>query len=201
MKIRNPATDQWIVIGSGPATFKHLHVFVADTVSGANIALAVRDTDIPVLLKPASGSVVPTGATGATAYEYFVTAFNADGETEPLVLSVISNGNATLDETNYHTISWDASAGATGYNVYVLSAGVWRKIVVASGTTTINDGSWVLSPVAPWLNMSQVVMLLDFERLNASSIFQMDSNVALAENEQLVFATTNSLVNLYGRVE
>lgn len=202
VKLRNPATDQWLDLLAGKAQIlKYLQVFNVDKTAQADIALAIMDMTITPLAKPASGSLVPTGATGAKKYEYFVTAFNANGETEPLVLTAVEDGAVSLDgTTNYHTITWDAAAGATKYVVYCReNETLWRVKEVESGTSAVNDGTWNLAYAPPWLNMTNITCLLDFERLAIGGLLQMASDVEIRADEKIVFATTNSFVNLYCR--
>lgn len=78
------------------------------TVANAAAAIAV----------PAEPTVTPTGTGGSTTWHYEITAYNANGETSPSVIRTITNGNATLNGTNYNAVSWSADTGATGYNVY-----------------------------------------------------------------------------------
>ena len=75
-------------------------------------------TTYTALATPANLTVTPTGATGATRYSYRVSGFNASGETLAIASVAITNGNATLDTTNYNALNWNDLAGATGYNVY-----------------------------------------------------------------------------------
>jgi len=199
--LRNPAVDQWLDVCTGPAILRYLHVFNVDKLQGADIALAVRDTSITELPAPASGSVVPTGETGPRPYEYFVTAINGDGETEPFELGSIENGAILLDDTgNYHTVSWDAVPGASAYAVYVReNHTLWKRKLETSGTSLVNDGSWNLAYSPPWLNMTTITCLLDYENLGAGAILQTTFDAEIATGEKIVFATTNSLVNLLAR--
>ena len=200
--LRNPTTDAWLDLVAGPCRLRYLHVFNVDKKSAADIALAVADTTITPLSKPASGTVTPTGATGTTKYEYYVTASDANGETEPLFLGEITDGASSLNETtDYHTISWDAVGGATQYHVYVRVSGtVWYK-ASTTDTSIINDGSWNIAYTPPWLNMTNITCLLDYERLASGAILQMSLDLEITDTEKIVFATTNSLVNLAARYE
>lgn len=199
--LRNPAVDQWLDVCAGPAILRYLHVFNVDKTTGADIALAVKDTSITELPKPASGSVVPTGDTGSRPYEYFVTAINGDGETDPLEVGSVENGATELDGTNnYHTVSWDAVTGATSYAVYVReNHTLWKRKLVTSGTSIINDGLWNLAYSPPWLNMTTITCLLDYENLGVGAILQATFDAEIAAGEKIVFATTSSLVNVLAR--
>ncbi len=198
--LRNPVTDQWVGICSGPARLRYLHLFNADPESVAHVALAVKDTSITELEKPANGAVAPTGNNGSISYEYFVTAINANGETDPLEIEAISDGSSVLDENNYHTVSWDAVPDSTAYAVYVRESGtLWKRKLVESGTSVVNDGTWNVAYPPSWLNMTAINCLLDHEQLASGSILQVTYDAEIAADEAIVFATTNSLVHLLAR--
>ncbi|RMF57661.1 MAG: DUF1093 domain-containing protein [Bacteroidetes bacterium] len=67
---------------------------------------------------PSNVAVTQQGTTGSTEYSYRISAFNETGETTASTAVSISNGNETLDTTNYVEVTWDAVTGASGYNVY-----------------------------------------------------------------------------------
>lgn len=198
--LRNPMTDAWLDLVTGPAILNYLHVFNVDKTTAADIALAVKDTTLTELSKPASGTVTPTGDTGSTKYEYFVTASNANGETDPLALTIITDGALALDgTTNYHTITWDAVTGSTEYHVYVrVSDTLWHK-TSTTDTSVVNDGTWNIAYAPPWLNMTAITCLLDYERLAIGAILQMAMDAEIESTEKIVFATSNSLVNVLAR--
>ncbi len=75
-------------------------------------------TTYTALPTPTGLAVATQGTTGTTAYSYRVNAFNVVGETLAAVSVGIANGNASLNATNYNKLTWNAVAGATGYNVY-----------------------------------------------------------------------------------
>lgn len=75
-------------------------------------------TTYTALTTPVGLTVAPQGSTGSTPYSYRVSAFNAVGETLACASVAITNGNATLDGTNYNKLDWTATSGATGYNIY-----------------------------------------------------------------------------------
>jgi hypothetical protein len=201
-KLRNPTTDLWIdLLDGGAQIMKYLQVFNVDKTTSADIALAIMDNTITPIAAPASGSVTVTGEAGSRPYEYFVTAINANGETEPLEIGSILNGVFQLDDTNnYHTITWDAVSGATSYVVYVRkNHTLWKVKQVTSGTSIVNDGSWNLAYSPPWLNMTNITCLLDYENIAIGGLLQMVSDTEISADEKIVFATTNSLVNVYCR--
>jgi hypothetical protein len=202
VNFKNPATDTWIDLVAGSATLtKYVHIFNYSR-DPANIVLAIKDVNITALVKPASGSVTPTGAAGTTKYQYYVSAVNDLGETEPYVYQALLSGYDTLDDTNnYHTISWAESGGATKYRIYVCVNDLtwYMKEVLAPTTSVVNDGTWNLSDPPLYANMTDVVCLLDSEVIPAGSIVQMSLDLEMDANEKLCFMTSNSQVALYAR--
>lgn len=93
------------------------------------------------LTTPTNLTVTPTGTTGSTAYSYRVSAINAQGETLACTAVAITNGNATLDATNYNALAWTAVTGATGYNIWGRKAsGVgWTYMSTVYGVVAYND--------------------------------------------------------------
>ena len=67
--------------------------------------------------KPQNVAISNIGVSGATTYNYYVTAYNATGETLSTFIST-STGNATLNSSNFNRITWDKVWGATGYYIY-----------------------------------------------------------------------------------
>lgn len=86
---------------------------------------------------PTNAGVSKTGAgTGATTYTYIVTASNGVGETlgsSPVDLSSMPNA---LDTSTYATLTWDAVAGATLYNIYRSKTGSANATYLTSTTAT-----------------------------------------------------------------
>lgn len=67
---------------------------------------------------PTNLAVAPVGTTGSADYSYRVSAVNDVGETLACSAVAITNGNATLNATNYNRLTWTAVAGANAYNIY-----------------------------------------------------------------------------------
>jgi hypothetical protein len=81
--------------------------------------LIARGLDTPTGL-----TVTPQGTTGTTTWGYRVTAVAENGgKTLACQEVTISNGNTTLDATNYNALSWNAVPGAVAYGVYRTTAG------------------------------------------------------------------------------
>ncbi len=72
---------------------------------------------------PSAPTVTPQGASGSTSWGYKVSAFSESGETMTSSEGQTSAGAATLNETNFNRITWDAVSGAAKYGVYRSTAG------------------------------------------------------------------------------
>lgn len=97
------------------------------------------------LTTPTNVQVAPQGSSGSTHYSYRVSAINAQGETLASTSVAISNGNATLDGTNFNRITWDAVTSATGYIIYGRKGSAFNGIgetrlsSVGTGILTYDD--------------------------------------------------------------
>ena len=90
-------------------------------VTGTEIATAYKSgTSIST---PTGVAVTAQGTTGAATWSYVVTAYTATGETTASSTASVTNGNATLDSTNYNKISFSYRAGCDGYNIYRTAVG------------------------------------------------------------------------------
>lgn len=78
----------------------------------------VSQTQIGPPVVPPTPVIANVGAAGATTYGYKVVAKDAIGATLPSAEGTTATGNATLDVTNYNTVTWTAVVGAAGYDVY-----------------------------------------------------------------------------------
>ena len=104
------------------------------------------------LAAPASLTATPVGTTGATTYNYSVTAIDAGGETTARAASPITTGNATLSASNYNHLAWASVDGATGYRIYRVTGSVLLAEVDAA-TLTYNDvGAAGTAGTAPTTN-------------------------------------------------
>ena len=75
-------------------------------------------TDLNPIAIPSISSLTQFGSTGSTEYSYQISAYNIYGETLPSSIIKISNGNSTLDSTNYIRIKWNKVYKASGYKIY-----------------------------------------------------------------------------------
>lgn len=86
---------------------------------------------------PTGVTAVATGA-ATTSYSYVVTSVGTTGLEESAVSSAASCTGALLTTGNYNTISW-ATTGATRYNVYKQSNGLYGYIGQTDGVTFKDD--------------------------------------------------------------
>lgn len=85
-------------------------------------------------------AVTPTGGTGSTQYSYRIAPFNDVGEGAACARVSISNGVATLSSTTYNAVTWNAVAGATGYNIYGRHNSGFEEVYLATVyTNAYND--------------------------------------------------------------
>lgn len=114
------------------------------TFNGEDNLTEIDDTSITTytaITTPTGLAVNPQGTTGSEPYSYRVSAFNDQGETLACSSVSISNGNATLNATNYNRLTWSSVSGATGYNIWGRTATGLGHTYMASvyGTTTYDD--------------------------------------------------------------
>jgi hypothetical protein len=91
---------------------------------------------------PEDLAITQGGTPGTTHYSYAVTAVNSVGETLACTEVETTTGNATLNTTNYNTLTWTEVTGATSYNIYrTASAGTPSTTgYIGNATTeTYND--------------------------------------------------------------
>jgi hypothetical protein len=97
-----------------------------------------------ITLNPISTVDEPTvdasGTTGAETYGYVIVATNGAGTTDASPEGQTVEGNATLDGTNFNTVTWTEVAFARGYKVYRVTGGATQGLIATLGTIgTLND--------------------------------------------------------------
>lgn len=113
---------------------------------------------------PAQPTVTPTGTTGSSTYSYIVIATNANGDSAQSTARTITNGNATLNGTNYNAVSWTAVSGATSYTL------LRNGFKIASGSaTSVNDTGLGASTYTPTNAGYQVAGTTNYYWLTFSS--------------------------------
>jgi len=93
----------------------------------------------PDLAAPAGVTATATVGAGATTYSYKVTAISSNGIDESVASSAATCTNDLLTTGNYNTVTWSAVAGASRYNVYKESNGLYGYIGQAEGTSFVDD--------------------------------------------------------------
>lgn len=88
----------------------------------------------PSLAAPASVTATPNG-TGSETYTYKVTAVDNTGKDESAGSSSASCTNSLPTGNNYNTIAWAAVSGASRYNVYKQSNGIYGYIGQTDATS------------------------------------------------------------------
>lgn len=89
---------------------------------------------------PGAPTVVATGYTTIKyTYYYVVTAVSADGVSESVASASGSAGGNLFETGSINTISWSAVTGASRYNVYKLSGGMYGYIGQTTGLSIIDD--------------------------------------------------------------
>lgn len=91
------------------------------------------------VLPPTGISAVATTGSGSVSYSYNVTSLATDTLEESLIGTLATVNNNLATSPNKNTISWAAASGASRYNVYKLSNGLWGYIGQASGTSFVDD--------------------------------------------------------------
>ncbi len=100
--------------------------------------VVLRNLEAEVIITtPGAPTVVTAGTPGAATWTYKIVAKQADGAYSAASSSgSIGTGNATLDNTNYNTITWTAVTGATSYDVYRTAHGTTPSTNGLIGNTT-----------------------------------------------------------------
>lgn len=125
-KLYKKTTSTWTQIGSttwnatARVNFVQARdlVFIFNGVDALSYYNGSTITTYSALTTPVGLALATAGTAGTTTYSYRISAFNATGETLACTSVAIATGNAILDATNYINVSWTATAGATGYNVW-----------------------------------------------------------------------------------
>jgi hypothetical protein len=104
------------------------------------------------LQTPTVVNVTNVGTAGTTTYGYRIAATSATGvNTVASSTASTTTGNATLDTTNYNTVTWTGIVGASSYQIYGRTAGAELFIATVQGdgratSYTWNDQGTVVTP-------------------------------------------------------
>lgn len=136
---------------------------------------------------PIGLAVAQQGTTGTTAYDYAVTTITAKGESLPTSVVSITDGNETLDNTNFIRVTFTRKTDAQviGYNVYGRKASgtgitLMRYIEQpTSGTTITFDDDGSITPQV-WLppdgDSTDGIKATIWEQLRGSLVAAGDPN-------------------------
>lgn len=121
--------------------FAHLDVEPQQvTRSAHNVWTITPQVRAATIAAPANVAVAATVGTGAITYEYVVTAINdVTGEESVASTSDSVTNDLSADPTYVNTITWDAVAGASRYNIYKNENGIYGFIGGTIGLT-FQDG-------------------------------------------------------------
>lgn len=97
------------------------------------------------LLPTLSGTA--NGTTGATSRDYFVLMYMADGSTVGTSVATVANTNATVDNTNYVSLSWPQEAGVVKSEVYRKTGATYERLGFPYPASTYYDTGLVNNTV------------------------------------------------------
>jgi len=216
------ALKNWSKCGVQPATWQDM------VIPGAGKEIAIVDIEIinraledakcridlfdanpaQALSTPSGLTVTPQGSAGSTTYSYRVSALNERGETLACSAVQITNGNSTLDNTNYNHLTWDAVSGATAYRVYGRTAGA--EVFMAEVTTNSYDDKGNDNPDSdippPWINDTNIACRIIPEitlnaKKNSSSdnpyTISMQKKIFLNDNHKICVASNKAYVDFF----
>lgn len=119
---------------TGPKTFTNDLTALGGKVQGNQIG------------SPGPPTITNVGTTGSTVALYKVVATTQDGrDSIPSDAGSTSTGNATLNGTNYNTITWSAVTGAASYTVLKWNGTAWQKLASGVTGTSYNDQGGALT--------------------------------------------------------
>lgn len=106
------------------------------SVKGQGIGVNTAVVSTPAPPGVSSQFVATTGTTGQTSYCYWVVPVYPIGMGAPISSACLANANATLDSSNYNTITWQSpSSSVTGYWVIRSSNATFP----GTGTVAVNS--------------------------------------------------------------
>lgn len=171
-------------------------VVAAHTGYGRGAGARLKGLVLEPVDTPAAPTVAAQGTGGSTTWGYKVTAHSEVGETLASSETQITDGNATLDGTNYNQVSWSAVDGAIEYSVYRTTAGGTPSstgLLFTTSLLSVNDKGSAASGTAPSEDRSGSLLIGD--GIEASDV---DRLLTIAENTSDV-STVTSLARLIRR--
>ncbi|MDR1649935.1 MAG: hypothetical protein LBR71_06700 [Synergistaceae bacterium] len=192
-----PAAATWhtILSAEGDAKINFVQFLNLGVSEDCNVALILCQTGDEATNRPQGVTVTPTGGVGSAKYEYTVSAVTASGETDGLV-QTITNGMDELNESaNYHTVVWNAVAGAIAYRVYARKNGLETRgteLMANQPRSAVNTGAWPLVSGWPWVNLTGIRGLVIYEKLPPVTTLQLDSLIKMAAGWELRYFVTGA---------
>jgi hypothetical protein len=114
-------TDDWTLQNLSPSnsssTFLIGHTKGVSTNNFVAVDGSFSGLSISGVSAPGTPTVTPTGATGSTSYSYAVVAITSTGSV-PSSTGSTTTGVLSLSSTQYNSLIYAASPGATGYDIY-----------------------------------------------------------------------------------
>ena len=158
----NPATEDWDLVSVGTFTANkktravkmRSNLYFGNAVDSFSRYDGTSVSFFTAVAAPEDLAVAAQGTTGVENYEYTVTTVTDKGQSLPATNVSISNGNATLDGTNFNRITFTrrTEEQVIGYNIFgrkTTGTGVTLMIYIdqpASGTTVTWDDKGTVSP-------------------------------------------------------
>lgn len=190
--------DGTISIPSDLAKIDVTQIWTAIQMFNANVGLGISPAyglhqlgggaRIQALATPSAPTVTPVGTPGSTTYTYYVVARDRNGNRSLISpATTITNGNATLNATNYNAISWPAVPGAVSYDV--LKGNTSTLLANVTGTS-VNDTGQVTSAYTPPVRNETADLTVDGKLGTSNSIFDDGlGNSIFGANSQNTFKT------------
>ena len=195
-----PVTGVWHDVVSASVDTK-LSFFSISNISRYEVArtvVAIGASDDEPILAPTGLSLTEAGGIGTTQYEYLVTAVKPDGrETDPSAIISVTTAPATLNTTDYHTLSWNAVSGASKYRLFCRKGGPTSLVIFVvelTALTYMNKGEMVSAEAWPWINLTGVTALLAWSDLAPGTGLEPISRpMPLAVGSRVMIFTTGPI--------
>lgn len=141
---RNTTTNDWDTISG----FTYTNNLNANGVMAYDRMYIVNGTDnltyydgsaitsFTSISAPSTPTATRTGSAGSYTFSYKISAVTSVGETTPSSAGSTTLNQATLDTSNYMTVTWSSVTSAIGYNVYGRKDGQWFFLKYVEGNTS-----------------------------------------------------------------
>ncbi len=128
--------------GSGNARIaSSLEIPIAGVTPLASLHIIGGGAMVRQLLTPSAPTVSFTGTAGSTTYQYAVVARDQFGNaTAASALGEVTNAAASLDASNYNTVTWTSVAGGASYDVIAWTGSAWQSVTLGVLPTGLTAG-------------------------------------------------------------